>query len=77
ILLVVMIPLTALITGTSLGVAGAIPPRVVGAMPFFARLVETALRAVDKAVIGASRAMGASTRQIIWKALLPEARPAI
>jgi len=42
ILLIVMIPITVLITGTSLGVAGAIPPLVVGATPFFARLVETA-----------------------------------
>ena len=42
ILLIVMIPFTVLITGTSLGVAGAIPPLVVGATPFFARLVETA-----------------------------------
>lgn len=76
ILLIVMIPLTVLITGTSLGVAGAIPPLVVGATPFFARLVETALREVDKGIIEATQAMGASTRQIIWNALLPEARPA-
>ncbi|MEE9099534.1 MULTISPECIES: methionine ABC transporter permease [Pseudomonas] len=77
ILLIVMIPFTVLITGTSLGVAGAIPPLVVGATPFFARLVETALREVDKGIIEATQAMGASTRQIIWNALLPEARPGI
>lgn len=77
ILLIVMIPLTVLITGISLGVAGAIPPLVVGATPFFARLVETALREVDKGIIEATQAMGASTRQIIWNALLPEARPGI
>ncbi|HHW2036496.1 TPA: methionine ABC transporter permease [Pseudomonas aeruginosa] len=77
ILLIVMIPLTVLITGTSLGVAGAIPPLVVGATPFFARLVETALREVDKGIIEATQAIGASTRQIIWNALLPEARPGI
>ncbi|HIE5138857.1 TPA: methionine ABC transporter permease [Pseudomonas aeruginosa] len=77
ILLIVMIPLTVLITGTSLGVAGAIPPLVVGATPFFARLVETALREVDKGIIEATQAMGASTRQIIWNALLTEARPGI
>ncbi len=77
ILLIVMIPLTVLITGTSLGVAGAIPPLVVGATPFFARLVETALREVDRGIIEATQAMGASTRQIIWNALLPEARPGI
>ncbi|WP_028619877.1 methionine ABC transporter permease [Pseudomonas sp. Ant30-3] len=77
ILLIVMIPTTILITGTSLGVAGAIPPLVVGASTFFARLVETALREVDRGIIEATQAMGASTRQIVMKALLPEARPGI
>lgn len=77
ILLIVMIPITVLITGTSLGVAGAIPPLVVGTTPFFARLVETALREVDRGIIEATQAMGASTRQIIINALLPEARPGI
>lgn len=77
ILLIVMIPLTLLLTGTSLGVAGAIPPLVAGATPFFARLVETALREVDRGIIEAAQAMGASTRQIIFRALLPEARPGI
>ncbi len=77
ILLIVMIPFTVLVTGTSLGVAGAIPPLVVGAAPFFARLVETALREVDRGIIEATQAMGATTRQIIFNALLPEARPGI
>jgi D-methionine transport system permease protein len=77
ILLIVMIPFTVLITGTSLGVAGAIPPLVVGATPFFARLVETALREVDRGIIEATQSMGATTRQIITNALLPEARPGI
>lgn len=77
ILLIVMIPFTVIITGTSLGVAGAIPPLVVGATPFFARLVETALREVDRGIIEATQAMGASTRQIITSALLPEALPGI
>ena len=77
ILLIVMIPLTVVLTGTSLGVAGAIPPLVVGATPFFARLVETALREVDRGIIEATQAMGASTKQIIIRALLPEARPGI
>ena len=72
-----MIPFTVLITGTSLGVAGAIPPLVVGATPFFARLVETALREVDRGIIEATQSMGATTRQIITNALLPEARPGI
>lgn len=77
ILLIVMIPFTVMITGTSLGVAGAIPPLVVGATPFFARLVETALREVDRGIIEATQAMGATTKQIIISALLPEARPGI
>ena len=77
ILLILMIPLTVLLTGTSLGVAGAIPPLVVGATPFFARLVETALREVDRGIIEATQAMGASTWQIITRALLPEALPGI
>ena len=77
ILLIVMIPVTVMITGTSLGVAGAIPPLVVGATPFFARLVETALREVDRGIIEATQAMGATTKQIIISALLPEARPGI
>ncbi|HLD68606.1 MAG TPA: methionine ABC transporter permease [Pseudomonas sp.] len=77
ILLILMIPATVLITGTSLGVAGAIPPLVVGATPFFARLVETALREVDRGIIEATQAMGATTRQIVVNALLPEALPGI
>ncbi|QEY60141.1 ABC transporter permease [Pseudomonas sp. C27(2019)] len=77
ILLIVMIPITVVMTGTSLGVAGAIPPLVVGTTPFFARLVETSLREVDRGIIEATQAMGASTRQIIFNALLPEARPGI
>lgn len=77
ILLIVMIPLTVLLVGTSLGVAGAIPPLVAGAAPFYARLVETALREVDRGVIEASQAMGATPRQIVFGALLPEALPGV
>jgi D-methionine transport system permease protein len=77
ILLIVMIPLTVALVGTSLGVAGAIPPLVMGAAPFFARLVETALREVDKGVIEASFAMGAKRRQVVLGALLPEALPGL
>lgn len=77
ILLIVMIPVTVVLVGTSLGVPGAIPPLVVGAAPFFARLVESALREVDRGVIEAAQAMGASPRQIVLDALLPEATPGI
>ena len=77
ILLIVMIPLTMALVGTSLGVAGAIPPLVVGAAPFYARLVESALREVDRTTIEATQAMGATTRQIVTGALIPEALPGL
>lgn len=77
ILLIVMIPLTLRLVGTSLGVAGAIPPLVAGTAPFFARLVETAVRGVDRGVVEASQAMGATTVQIVLRVLLPEARAGI
>lgn len=77
ILLIVLIPFTLLVTGTSLGVAGAIPPLVVGATPFLARLVETALRGVDRGIVEAGLSMGATTRQIVWQGLLPEALPGL
>lgn len=77
ILLIVMLPVTLWLVGTSLGVAGAIPPLVAGAAPFYARLAEIALREVDRGVIEAAQAMGASRRQIVLKVLLPEARPGL
>jgi D-methionine transport system permease protein len=77
ILMIAMIPLTLALMGTSLGVRGAIVPLVVGAAPFYARLVETALREVDRGVIEASLAMGATTRQLVWRVLLPEALPGL
>jgi D-methionine transport system permease protein len=76
-LMIAMIPLTLAVMGTSLGVRGAILPLVVGAAPFFARLVETALREVDRGVIEASLAMGATTRQLVGRVLLPEALPGL
>jgi D-methionine transport system permease protein len=77
ILLIVMIPLTVILVGTSLGVAGAIPPLVVGAAPFYARLVEGSLKEVDRTTIEAVQAMGATTRQIVTGALIPEALPGL
>ena len=74
ILLIVMIPLTTLLSGTSLGVEGTIPPLVAGCAPFFARLVETALREVEHGLVEASWSMGGSTWQLIWHTLLPESR---
>ncbi|MGM1050094.1 MAG: methionine ABC transporter permease [Bacillota bacterium] len=77
ILIVAMLPITKSIVGVSYGVLGTIPPLVIGAAPFFARLVETSLNEVDKGVIEAAHAMGSSTRQVIWRVLLPEARPGL
>lgn len=77
ILLIAMIPVTVLLTGTSFGVAGSIPSLVVAGTPFFARLIESALREVDRGIIEASLAMGATTRQIVFNALLREALPGI
>lgn len=73
ILLIVMIPLTLWLVGTSLGVRGTIPPLVAGAAPFFARLTENVLREIDRGIIEACHAMGANTRQIMLWAMLPEA----
>lgn len=77
ILLIVMIPLTRVMAGTSLGVQGAIPPLVASAAPFFARLVENVLRELDPGVSEACRAMGANSRQTVLMALIPEATTGI
>ncbi len=77
ILLVAIIPFTRLITGSSIGTAAAVVPLTIAAAPFVARLVETALREVDNGLIEAAQAMGATTRQIVFKVLLPEALPGI
>lgn len=77
ILIVALIPFTRSLVGTSTGVLGTIPPLVIGAAPFLARLVETSLREVDKGVIEAAQAMGASTGQIIRRVLLREALPGL
>jgi D-methionine transport system permease protein len=72
ILLILLIPATRLIVGTSLGVRGAIPPLVIATAPFFARLVENVLREVEIGVFDTCRAIGATTRQTVMWALLPE-----
>lgn len=73
ILLVAVIPFTRLLVGTSIGTASAIVPLTIAAAPFVARLVETALREVDRGLVEAAQAMGATTAQIIYKVLVPEA----
>lgn len=77
ILLVAIIPLTRLIVGSSIGTAAAIVPLTISVAPFIARIVETSLREVDRGLVEAAQAMGATNLQIIWKVLLPEARPGI
>jgi len=77
ILLVAVIPFTRAIVGSSIGTAAAVVPLTIAAAPFIARLVETALREVDRGLIEAAQAMGATTRQIVFKVLVPEALPGI
>lgn len=77
ILMVAIIPLTRLITGTSIGTAAAVVPLTLAAIPFVGRLVETALREVDAGLIEAAEAMGATPQQIVRKVLVPEALPGI
>ena len=77
ILVVAIIPFTRALTGTSIGTKAAIVPLTIATIPFFARLVEAAIREVDKGLIEAARAMGATPLQIVFKVLLAEARPAL
>lgn len=77
ILLVAIIPFTRLIVGTSIGTPAAIVPLSIAAIPFMARLVESALREVDKGLVEAAQAMGATHWQIVYKVLIPEAFPGI
>ncbi|WDV44814.1 ABC transporter permease [Clostridiaceae bacterium M8S5] len=77
ILMILVFPLSRLIVGTSIGTTASIVPLAISASPFIARIVENSLKEVDKGVIEASIAMGCSTRQIIFKVLLPEALPSL
>lgn len=77
ILLVVVLPISRFIVGTTVGSPAIIVPLAIAAFPFIARLVETSIREVDKGVVEAAQAMGASPAQIVWKVLVPEAKPAL
>lgn len=77
ILIILLIPFSVYIIGTMLGANAALPALIAGAAPFYARMVEIALREVDKGVIEASQSMGASNGSIVFKVLLPEAMPAL
>ena len=77
ILMVMVIPLSRLILGTSIGTVATIIPLIVAAFPFVARLVEVSMREVDQGVIEAAQSMGCSPLQIIVKVILPESRPSL
>ena len=77
ILMIMVLPLSKLILGTNVGTPASIIPLIVAAAPFVARLVETALREVDRGVIEAAQAMGCTPFQIIWKVILPESMPSL
>ncbi len=72
-----MIPVTRIITGTSIGLQAAIVPLTIGAAPFIARMVENALLEIPYGLIEATLAMGATPMQIITKVLLPESLPGL
>ncbi|KAF1048403.1 methionine ABC transporter permease [Xylophilus sp.] len=77
VLLVALIPFTRLVAGTTIGVWAAIVPLAVSATPFFARIAEVSLRAVDPGLVEAAQAMGCRKWHIVWHVLLPEALPGI
>ncbi|MFC8919334.1 methionine ABC transporter permease [Streptomyces sp. NPDC057116] len=77
ILLVALIPVTTLVVGTFIGPTAMIVPLSIGAIPFFARLVETAIREVDHGLVEAVQSMGGGIPTIVWKVLLPQALPSL
>lgn len=77
ILMTLLVGLTRLIMGTSIGIAGALPSLIVGTVPFFSRQIESALSEVDGGIIEASQAMGLSPMQIITRVYLRESIPGI
>lgn len=77
ILLVMVLPVTKVLVGTTLGPTAVIPPLVIAAAPYVARVVESSLKEVDGGVIEAAKSMGASSWQIVYKVLLPESRPSL
>ena len=74
---VMISPLTRAITGSSIGTAAMIVPLTVAAAPYVARMVESSIKEVPFGVIEAAQSMGASPWQIVWKVLVPEAKPSL
>lgn len=77
ILMVALVPFIRFIIGTSIGWKSATVALVVASAPFVARVVESSLKEVDKGIIEAAQSMGATKFQIIFKAMLPEAKPSL
>ncbi|ERF61603.1 ABC transporter, permease protein [Treponema socranskii subsp. socranskii VPI DR56BR1116 = ATCC 35536] len=77
ILMIVLFPLSRVLVGTSIGTKATIVPLSIAAVPFVARIIESALKEVDRGVVQAARAMGSTTMQIIFKVLIPEALPSL
>lgn len=77
ILMIVLIPLTKFIVGKSTGTMAAIVPLTIGCAPFVTRIIESSLKEVDAGVVEAAKSFGASTLQIVFKVMLPEALPSI
>lgn len=77
ILILLLFPFTNFLIGTIRGPSAALPALIIGTAPFYARLVEIAFKEVDKGVIEAAKSIGAKTRTIIFKVLLPESMPAL
>ncbi|MFE5512600.1 MULTISPECIES: methionine ABC transporter permease [unclassified Streptomyces] len=77
ILLIALIPFTTFVVGTFIGPTAMIVPLAIGAIPFFARLVETAIREVDHGLVEAVQAMGGGIPTIVRKVLLPQALPSL
>lgn len=77
ILLIALIPFTRFIVGTSIGETAAIVPITIGAAPFIARVIETALNEVDEGLVEAAKSFGATNLQIIFKVIVKEAMPSI
>ncbi|AGJ53857.1 ABC transporter permease [Streptomyces sp. FT05W] len=77
ILLIALIPFTTWVVGTFIGPSAMIVPLAIGAIPFFARLVETAVREVDHGLVEAVQSMGGSVPTIVRKVLLPQALPSL
>lgn len=77
ILILLLFPFTDFLVGTLRGPNAALPALILGSAPFYGRLVEIALKEVDKGVIEAAKSMGAKTRTIVFRVLLPESMPAL